>query len=411
MAERQLHIAWLGPAPGEDGGAPGVASDLLEGLAALGHRIDCFFPAAGLELPERVLAQPNIVVNWGTARWSWDRWYSRNRVMALLSGMLVRSLSSLRLRGDIVRRHRQDPYDAIVQFSTIESLSVPARLIRAVPFVLAPTTYAAGELRSLLAERGLSVRCGGWPRYLAVCALLLLRTLVQRRAIRRARLLVCISGVFRDHLVRDYGVPAGTTVVVPNPVRLERFAASERVPADPATVLVLGRVAARKGVQDVVAAAQELDRRGARVRFRVVGGPSLWSDYTKLLDDLPASAEYAGGVAPAAVPDELAQSDVLVQASRYEPFALTVAEALAAGVPVVATSEVGAIEEIDRTVAAEVAPGDVEGLAAAILDVLARLRDEPRALRARARAEAERLFAPALVCEQFAAALTGLVGD
>jgi len=198
--------------------------------------------------------------------------------------------------------------------------------------------------------------------------------------------------------------------VVPNPVRIERFHASERPPAQPPVVLVLGRVVARKGIETVVEVARLLHQRGEAVRIRVVGGPSLWSDYTPLLEDLPsANSEYAGRMEASQVAAELAGSDVLLQASRYEPFALTVAEALAAGVPVVATSEVGAIEGVDRSVAAEVAPGDAEAMARAIVAVLERLRADPAATRSLARAEAERLFAAEVVCERVSAALQRLL--
>ena len=54
------------------------------------------------------------------------------------------------------RRHATDPYDVIYQFSTIESLAVPARLTRSVPLVIHPETHAAGELRALIAERRLA---------------------------------------------------------------------------------------------------------------------------------------------------------------------------------------------------------------------------------------------------------------
>jgi glycosyltransferase involved in cell wall biosynthesis len=100
---------------------------------------------------------------------------------------------------------------------------------------------------------------------------------------------------------------------------------------------------------------------------------------------------------------------VLLQASKYEPFALTVAEALAAGLPVVATSEVGAIEHVDGSVAAEIEPGDVRGLAAAIVTMVERLRANPVETRSAARAEAERLFAPEVVCEEIAGLLKRLV--
>lgn len=425
---KSLRIAWLGPGPAEGGGVAGALTELLSGLADRGHRIDCFLPGAKRPLPERLAASASLTFVWGTSRWRWDRWYSRTRIGAFVSGLIARATASARLRREIVRRHRREPYDLIYQFSTIDNLALPPRLAREIPLVIHPETHAAGELRFLIAERRLSRRCQPWPGFVAVSAIMAARALAQRAMIRRASLLVCISEVFRDHLVRDYGFSPERTVVVPNPVRLERFRVSARPPGEPLRVLVLGRIAARKGIEDVVALAQALAARGAggrgsmahgaarrgvdgRARVRVVGGPSLWSDYTPLLADLPArSAEYAGAVTAEEVPGELAASDVLLQASRYEPFALTVAEALAAGVPVIGTSEVGAIERVDRSVAARVAPGDVQAMVAAIAALGERLCAAPAETRSRARAEAERLFAPAVVCAQLDGALRDLLG-
>jgi glycosyltransferase involved in cell wall biosynthesis len=410
MPARSLRIAWLGPAPGEDGGVPGVTSELLGGLALLGHRIDCFFPSSGQKLPARLAEDDNLTFNWGTSEWRWDRWYSRTRITAFASGMVSRSLASVRLRRQIVSRHREEPYDLIYQFSSVESLAVPTRLTRTVPLVIHPETHAAGELRSLIAERRLGLRLQPFHKNVTIAAIMLVRSVVQRVRIRRARLLVCISSVFRDHLVHDYRFPAERTVVIPNPVRIERFTATEKPLGEPPTILVLGRIASRKGIEDVVAVAKLLLEGGAHVRIRVVGGPSLWSDYTKLLEDLPReNAEYVGALPASEVPGELAASDLLLQASKYEPFALTVGEALAAGIPVVATSEVGAIESVDRAVAEAVAPGDVEAMAAAILAMLDRVRAEPARMRAMARSEAERLFAPEVVCRQVSSALERLV--
>lgn len=410
MPGRPLHIAWLGPAPGADGGVPGVASELLEGLARLGHRIDCFFPSATVSVPAHLLQIENITFVRGALDWRWDRWYSRTRTSALLSGMLARGVASFRLRALIARRHRNDHYDVIYQFSSIEAPAAPSRLMRTVPLVIHPETHSAGELRSLIAERALSLRCQSRRRFAMVLGLLTARSLVQRARIRRARLLVCISAVFREHLVHDYGFPREHTVVVPNPVRLERFAASERAPGEPPMVLVLGRVVVRKGIESVVALARLLHERGASAHIRVVGGPSLWSDYTKLLEELPRdNAEYAGAVPGSEIPGELARGDVLLQASSYEPFGLTIAEALAAGVPVIGTSEVGAIEQVARSVAVVVAPGDVEAMARGLEQLLEALHADPAAVRSAARAEARRLFSPEVVCRQISDALCALV--
>ncbi len=412
VPRRSLRIAWLGVGPSarESGGVPGVATELLHGLAGLGHRIDCFSPSPEHELPPRLAQDESLTFVWGGSGWRWDRWYSRGRTAAFASGLLARGLGSLRLRRVLARRHRHEPYDVIYQFSSIENLSLPASVAREVPLVIHPETHAAGELRFLIAERRLSLRCQPRRTFAVAVAIMWLRTLLQRRRIRRARLLVCISDAFRSHLIRDYGFPAQATVVVANPVRLERFPPSERALGEPPTVLVLGRIAVRKGVEDVVAVARTLLEREVDVRLRVVGGPALWSDYTRLLDDLPSeNAEYLARIPPSGIPDELAHTDVLLQVSKYEPFGLTVAEALAAGVPVVASSAVGAIEGVERSVVIEVQPGDVEAMVAAITTMIERVRVDPEQMRSSARAEAERLFAPAVVCGGISSALERLV--
>src|SRR5205823_13428547 len=117
---------------------------------------------------------------------------------------------------------------------------------------------------------------------------------------------------------RAYGYPRARTVVSPSPLRLERFSSIKHRGSDPPRILVLGRVAARKGVEDVLALAHVLLQRRVRARIRVVGGPDLQSDYTGLMAELPSEiAEYAGRIPPPEIPAELARADVLLQPSRY----------------------------------------------------------------------------------------------
>jgi glycosyltransferase involved in cell wall biosynthesis len=422
MPGKPLRIAWLGPTPGGSSGVRGVAAELLLGLSRRGHRIDCFFPAAEDQESVKIAGDEsitfgegnlafgeNVTFVWGTSRWRWGRWYSRGKVAAFVSGMFARAAASLRLRREIARRHRQQPYDLVYQFSNIETPGLPAGLARSVPLVIHPETHIAGELRWMWAERRLALRSQPAATVAIVAAISFFRSVLQYLSIRRAALLVCISSVFRDHLVHDYRFPRERTVVIPNPLRSDRFAALEPRPQQPPVVLVLGRISVRKGIEDVIAVARLLAERGVEAKVRVIGGPSLFSDYTALLEELPANAEYAGHIASSEVAAELARSSVLLHAAKYEPFGLTVAEALAAGVPVVATSEVGAIEGVDRAVVAELAPGDVEGMAGATASMLADVARDGERLRALARAEAARLFAPEAVCGQISDALERLV--
>ena len=145
--------------------------------------------------------------------------------------------------------------------------------------------------------------------------------------------------------------------------------------------------------------SHRLDDLHGKVEIVVIGGPSTWSDYRKLLDALnPRIARYWGSVAP----DELArlyrEAVAVLQPSQYEPFALTVGEALAGGTPVIASDEVGAAEGIDPRVCQVFPRGDRDAFERAVRDAIGNVDFEQRGeLAALARAEAERLFAPATV--------------
>ena len=62
-------------------------------------------------------------------------------------------------------------------------------------------------------------------------------------SIRRARLLIGISRLLRDHIVRDYRFPVERTVVIHNPVNLDRFTNVNRAVGEPPVILVPTRIA------------------------------------------------------------------------------------------------------------------------------------------------------------------------
>lgn len=86
------------------------------------------------------------------------------------------------------------------------------------------------------------------------------------------------------------------------------------------------------------------------------------------------------------VPGLLRAADVLLLTSRWEGLPYAVLEAMAAGVPLVAT-RVGGIPElvVDGATGVVAEPGDTEGIAAALMRLLG-----DRALRSRLGAEAKR---------------------
>jgi glycosyltransferase involved in cell wall biosynthesis len=137
----------------------------------------------------------------------------------------------------------------------------------------------------------------------------------------------------------------------------------------------VGRLEPRKGPLDLVEAAPAIRAGRPSARIVVVGDDPYASDpeYTAAVR-ASREVDHVGWVEDAA--GLLRHLDVLVVPSRSEPFGTVAAEAMAVGTPVVASRVDGLPEVVqDGVTGALVEPGDVPGLAAAVLRVLER-RDE-----------------------------------
>lgn len=164
--------------------------------------------------------------------------------------------------------------------------------------------------------------------------------------------------------------------------RLDAEGGATPSPAGTVRVGLIATYAGWKGHRVFLEAAARVPR-AARARFYVVGGPIYHTAGSQVSQaELRALADALGiGDRVAFVgfqPDPAwvyRALDVVVHASTApEPFGLTIAEALACGRAVVASSTAGAVELIERDRdALVVSPGDPEALAAA----LARLIGDP----------------------------------
>ncbi len=192
------------------------------------------------------------------------------------------------------------------------------------------------------------------------------------------------------------GTPRARLVVVPNGVAADEVADAARagraasraafgVGEDERVLLCLGRLSPEKG-QDVLLEAFARTR-VANARLVLVGDGALRG----ALEARAARADLSGRVRLVGWRDDphacLGAADLLVLPSRAEGLPLAVLEAMAAGVPVVAT-DVGAVADaLDHGRAGRlVPPGDVEALRRALSDALADPEDAgARATRAAAR--------------------------
>lgn len=159
------------------------------------------------------------------------------------------------------------------------------------------------------------------------------------------------------------------------------------------TVAAIGRLVEKKGFADLIAAAARLADGDALARVLIAGEGPLRAQLAEAIAGfgLEDTVELVGSLTPAGVRELLERSDVVavpcVVAGNGDRDAMPVVakEALAMGIPVVATDEVGLPELIRDDWGRLVAPGDPEALAGALSELLSRPADERAAMGAAGR--------------------------
>ncbi len=219
---------------------------------------------------------------------------------------------------------------------------------------------------------------------------------IQHCILRMAHRVAVNSAAVAEQLKHDGAAMSGRVVLISNGVDVERFSPSARTAwraEQPLRIGTLANLRPEKGLEDLVEAAALVLRARPDVRFVLWGeGP-----IRVRLEQLIARLELAGSVelpGPTSRPEEaLRDLDIFVLPSRSEATSNAILEAMATGLPIVATRVGGppGLVEHERT-GLLVPPRDPAALGQAI----GRLLDDP-ALSGRLGVEAR-----AVVCSRFA---------
>jgi glycosyltransferase involved in cell wall biosynthesis len=176
--------------------------------------------------------------------------------------------------------------------------------------------------------------------------------------------------------LRRMGVPRSRIAIVPSGVDCSVF--SPDGPAVPRTpglrrLLAVGRLVERKGLRDAIDALYEVPDAELLI---VGGGPDGDPAAARLRDyveraGLADRVRLVGAVPRAEMPRWYRSADLLVTAPWYEPFGLTALEAMACGVPVVATAVGGLTDTVVAGVTGDhVPPRDPSALGVALRKLL-----------------------------------------
>ncbi|HWJ61954.1 MAG TPA: glycosyltransferase family 4 protein [Acidimicrobiales bacterium] len=201
--------------------------------------------------------------------------------------------------------------------------------------------------------------------------------------VQAAAFVVAVSDSNREVVLQACGqagiaVPADRVVTIRCGVDAVEFPRREprhRTPSDPLRAVVIGTLHEVKGQTHLVEACRRARDEGTDVHLTLVGdGPDRADLVAQVVaGGLGGAVSFTGAVAQPRVRQLLASADVLVAPSvpsadgRREGLPVVIVEAMAVGVPVIA-SRLSGIPEIVRheDTGLLVEPGDAEGLAAAL---------------------------------------------
>ena len=190
--------------------------------------------------------------------------------------------------------------------------------------------------------------------------------------------ITAVSEYLRRETVERFDIPADSIEVIPNFVDLERYRRDldgchrrQLAPAGEKIVIHISNFRPVKRVDDVVRVFARARRRVA-ARLVLVGDGPARGLAQKVAEEEGVAGQVVFLGKQSSVAELLACADVLLLPSESEAFGLVALEAMACGVPVVATAVGGVPELVPDGVAGVLAPlGDVDAMAEGVVELLA----------------------------------------
>ena len=215
---------------------------------------------------------------------------------------------------------------------------------------------------------------------------------VTRAAMNRASLVVAVWTAGHQALADTLG--AQRVRLVANGVDTDRFTPAVTPSHDPPRVLYVGLLTPRKGVLDLIEASRSLRRAGLDHELWLLGG--VPDEGPEAAEPVLAAAEghalLLGTRPPDEMPEVYASADVFCLPSWWEAMPLSVLEAMASGLPVVATDVGDVAHLVPNGETGLVVPSQSPDQLAAALRKLVEDPDAARRMGAAGRARAESVY-------------------
>lgn len=162
---------------------------------------------------------------------------------------------------------------------------------------------------------------------------------------------IAISVKCKEIIVRDLNPPDEKIKIIYNGIDLNRFrCANRQIRREVKNILVLGRLAPEKDHENMLNAFRMLcDKLEAGIKplpkLNIVGDGYLKSSLESKADELNLKDNVIFHGVKLNIPEILLENDLLVMSSKWEGLSIALLEAVASGIPIIAT-DVGSNNEI-----------------------------------------------------------------
>ena len=159
--------------------------------------------------------------------------------------------------------------------------------------------------------------------------------------------IIAVSNYEKELLVKDFRIDKDRITLIPNGINSAEFTDLQRIPKKPKAILCVSRLEKYKGIQYVIQTLPLLD---SDFRLRIVGTGSYKQELATLTHKLGLNhrVEFYQDLSRGELLKMYAEAGVFVLLSRYEAFAIVVAEALASRIPCVVAKTSALKEWVDN---------------------------------------------------------------
>jgi glycosyltransferase involved in cell wall biosynthesis len=372
------------------GGAQEVVRTLAAHLPAAGYRVVvCTFKDGPLRVEIERLGVPVEVLP------------NRRHSVVALPLFLLDMLRLWRALATVIRRHRVDVMQTHL-LRVLDFLALTLRLGTRLRLVFW-TVHNVGY--TLRAEHLRRARWLLGPKRLAY-------RLLYRAGSRRVDGLIAVSEEVADAVAREIAPPPNKLTVIANGVDVARFAlpgdrghvrSALGLPQNARLIALVGTFKPQKGQRQLIEAAETVVPAFPDAHILLLGDGELRAELQARAATSPVAARIHFLGSRADVPELLAACDIFVLPSLWEGLPIALLEAMASGLPSVASAVSGARQVVvDGETGFLVPPGDVPALAAALAELLSD-PERASAMGAAARQRVERAYSARRQAEEHAA--------